>query len=77
MFGLISNYKHLYVADFSKIGNYNYKIVYSNASNLKVDGTIMMPFAKDIENDISILISNSNNIKKLSCYVNCFGFPMS
>lgn len=75
MFGLISDYKHLYVADFSKVADYNYKIVYSGVGNLSIDGSVMTPFVEDVEFGFPILISSDNHIKKLSFYVNCFGFP--
>lgn len=75
MFSIISDYKHLYVADFSKIGINNYKIVYSNVGNLSVDGSVMIPFVQDVETGFSILVNSSNHIKKLSYYVNYFGFP--
>lgn len=45
MFGIINDYKHLYVADFSKFKTNDYKVVYSCGGNLVVDGTVISPFA--------------------------------
>lgn len=75
MFKTINNYKNLFVADFSKTDEKIIKIIFSKYPNFSVDGQIIYPFAKDVETESNILVSNTNNIKKLSYYVNCFGFP--
>lgn len=75
MFGIINDYKHLYVADFSKFKTNDYKIVYSCDGNLVVDGTVISPFAEDIRTGTSIIVNNGNHVKRLSYYVNCFGLP--
>lgn len=75
MFGIISNYKHLYVADFSKCGKNEYKIIHSGVNNLVVDGSVINPFADEVRTGVSVLIDGSKHIKRLSYYVNCFGLP--
>lgn len=75
MLKTINNYENLFVADFSKNNEKIIKIIFSKYPNFSVDGQIIYPFAKDIETDSNILVSNTNNVKKLSYYINIFGFP--
>lgn len=75
MFGMISNYKNLYVADFSKDNDVAVRIVFSHNTNFVVDGKIIYPFATDVVTGADVLVTNSNHVKKLKYYVNCFGFP--
>ncbi len=75
MFHIIDNFKNLYVADFSKGNNTKIKLVYSKNDNFVVDGVIIYPFAIEVKTDTSVLLNNSNHVKKLKYYVNCFGFP--
>ena len=77
MFGIINDYKHLYVADFSKFKTNDYRIIYSCVNNLVIEGSIINPFVEDVRNGVSILVDNGKHIKKLSYYVNCFGLPRS
>lgn len=74
MFGLIENYKNLFVADFSNKDNAMVKIIFSKNPNFVNDG-IIYPFVEDVETRCPILVSNNNHVKKLKYYVNCFGFP--
>lgn len=75
MFKTINNYKNLFVADFSKNDKKIIKVIFSEYPNFSVDGQIIYPFAKDVETDTNILVSNTNKVKKLSYYINVFGLP--
>jgi len=75
MFGMISNFRNLYVADYFSNNELAIKIVFSNSTNFVIDRKVFHPFATDLKTGTSVLVTNSNHVKKLNYYVNCFGFP--
>ena len=75
MFGIIGNYKNLFVADFSNKEDTIIKIIFSKNYNFSDRGNIIYPFAEEVKTGYSILVSNKNHVKKLKYYVNRFGFP--
>jgi len=74
MFGMISNFRNLYVADYFMNDEMAVKIVFSRSTNFIVDKDIIYPFATDVETDTSVLVTSNNHVRKLNYYVNRFGF---
>lgn len=75
MFIPISNYRNLFVADYSCNQDKILKIVFSDYPNFSLNGTIIYPFAMEVETGADILVSESQHVKKLNHYVNLFGLP--